>query len=99
MLLKLGLLIPTSVFKRKVVFAVDTPDPQFQIICEKLQSAHVQKFKTRSIPDNVTEGDVDEEFSFVVPEYIEKTGETFPITVSYTVKSCLILFFIKNKTF
>ena len=49
-------------------FTVDTPDPQFEVICPQVTQPKLRSFKTQDIQDDVTKGVINEEFKFVLPE-------------------------------
>ena len=64
------------------LFLVDTPDPQFTVTCPKIQQPTLRSFKTQNIPNNVTEGEINRTFCFVMPEDINPNDE-FPVEVCF----------------
>ena len=68
------------------MFTVDTPDPAVEVTCPKVKEKHLRSFKTRNIADNLTTGEINETFKFVIPSDLDE-NEAFPIIVSHVYYS------------
>ena len=66
--------------------SVDIPDPQFEVTCPAIKEPHLSTFKTRTIKDNVKNGEINETFQFVIPtdQFNHNPKNAFLITVSDT---------------